>query len=152
MILEITASTNGGFCGSCVKTRGVRYRLRQLGNLFYFLGGLVVMPFATVWSGIRTAWRRWRFPFDRSALLAAIRTANDDAEVAKSYLDGMVEGYWDSTRENQALFTSNRARLFGEEDGRRLRRGEITVSDIPTHAVPWMGEMKMPNVRCIKTM
>lgn len=74
MILEITASANGGFCGSCVKTQSVP--------------------------------------------------------------------------ETQAVFTSNRARLYGEEDGGCLRRGEITVSDIPTHKVPWMGEMKAPNVTC----
>lgn len=146
MILEITASTNGGFCGSCVKTRGLRYRLGQIGFVALFVGGLLVMPFVSMWWGMRNAWRRWRFPFDRFALFVAIRTAHGDADVARSYLEGVVEGYRRSTPENQAIFTSNRARLYGEEDGGRLRRGEITVSDIPTHRGPWMGEMKMANV------
>lgn len=146
MILEITASTNGGFCGSCAKTRGLRYRLGQIGFVVLFVGGLLVMPFVSVWCGIRNAWRRWRFPFDRFALIAAIRTAHGDAEVARSYLEGVIEGYRKSAPENQAVFTSNRARHYGEEDGGRLRRGEITVSDIPTHRVPRMGDMKKTNV------
>lgn len=146
MILEITASANGGFCGSCVKTCGLRYHFRQIGFVALFVAGLLVMPFVSVWWGMRNAWRRWRFPFDRFALFVAIRTASGDVEVARSYLDGVVEGYRKSTPENQAVFTSNRARHYGEEDGGRLRRGEITVSDIPTHGVPWMGGMKTPNV------
>jgi hypothetical protein len=148
MILEITASANGGFCGACAKTRGVRYRLGQIGFVILFVGGLLVMPFVSVWCGIRNAWRRWRFPFDRFALFVAIRTALGDADVARSYLDGVVEGYRKSTPEHQAVFTSNRARFYGEEDGGRLRRGEIIISDIPTHRGPWMSGMKTPNVQC----
>ncbi|MCX6852350.1 MAG: hypothetical protein NTY98_25955 [Verrucomicrobia bacterium] len=140
MILEITASANGGFCGACVKTRGLRYHFRQIGFVVLFVVGLLVMPFVSMWWGIRNAWRHWRFPFDRFALFVAIRTVSGDADIARSYLDGVVEGYRKSTPENQAVFTSNRARHYGEEDGGRLRRGEITISDIPTHRPSWLSE------------
>lgn len=150
MILEITASTNGGYCGTCAKTRGLRYRLRQIGFVVFCVCGLLVLPFVSVWWGLRNAWRRWRFPFDRFALFVAIQNAHGDAEVARSYLDGVLEGCRKSTPEGQAVFTSNRARLYGTEDGGRLRRGEIAVSDIPTHRGSWMGKMKMPNVRYSK--
>ena len=151
MILEITASTNGGFCGSCVKTRGMRYRIRQVGNILYFLGGLLVMPFLLLYFEVQRAWRRWRFPFDRPALLAAIRAVHTDVCAARWYLDGVVDGYWDSTPEVQ-MFTRNQPRQFGALDGGRLRRGEITVSDIPTHRCRMVYLTKMPNVRYSQTM
>lgn len=140
MILEITASSNGGFCGQCVKTQGAGYRLRQVTSVFKDLCGWVVFPFGVLGWGLRMGWRHWRFPFDRSALRAAIWTGMDDEDLARSYLDGVVEGYWKSVPANRAVFTSNRARLYGEEDGGRLRRGEISISDIPTHRPPWMSE------------
>ncbi len=148
MILEITASTNGGYCGMCAKKRGMRYRLGQVKAVIEFLGVTLVLPFVALWCGIRIAWRRWRFPFDRAALLASIREVYKDVDIAWSYLDGVVDGYWESAPENQAMFTSNRARLYGTEDGGRLRRGEITISDIPTHKLPWLRAVKLPNVRC----
>ncbi|WP_395751925.1 hypothetical protein [Prosthecobacter sp.] len=140
MILEITASTNGGFCGQCVKTQRAGYRLRPVTSFFKDLVGLVVFPFGVLAWVLRTAWLHWRFPFDRSALRTAIRAGMGDEDFVWSYLDGVVEGYWKSTPANQAMFTSNRARLYGEEDGGRLRRGEIAVSDIPTRRPPWMSE------------
>lgn len=150
MILEITASTNGGFCGSCVKTRGLRYRLGQIGDLFYFLGGLLVMPFIILHFAVQSAWRRWRFPFDRSALLAAIQAVHTDVCVAQCYMDGVVAGYWDSTPERQ-LFTRNQPRQFGAQDGGRLRRGEISVADIPIHRGRMVYLTKMPDVRYIRS-
>ena len=82
MILEITASVNGGFCGSCVKTRGMRYRTKQVGNILYFLGGLLVMPFLLLYFEVQRAWRCWRFPFDRPAMPRTDGVFDEDAECA----------------------------------------------------------------------
>jgi len=119
MILEVTASTNGGFCGLCVKTRGMRYRVKQVGIILYTMGGLLVMPFFLLYFEVQSAWRRWRFPFDRSALLAAIRAVHTDACTARWYLDGVVDGYWDSSPEMQ-MFARNQPRQFGAQDGGRF--------------------------------
>jgi hypothetical protein len=146
MILETTVRANGGFCGQCVKTQGASYLLRQVTSVFKNLGGLIVFPFGVLAWVLRTAWLHWRFPFDRSALRTAIRAGMDNENFVWSYLDGVVEGYWKSTPANRAVFTSNRARLYGEEDGGRLRRGEIAVSDIPTHRPPWLSEANLSEV------
>ncbi|WP_395738823.1 hypothetical protein [Prosthecobacter sp.] len=146
MILEITASTNGGFCGSCAKTRGMRYRVKLIASIFHFMGGLLVLPFLLLYFEVQRVWRCWRFPFDRPALLAAIRAVHTDAGIAQCYLDGVVSGYWDSLPEMQ-MFARNQPRQFGAQDGGRLRRGEITVSEIPTHRGRMVFLTKMPNVR-----
>lgn len=150
MILEITASANGGFCGACVKTRGLRYRLRQIRSVFEFLRLLLVMPFMALRWGIRIAWRRWRFPYDRSTLREAIWAAMPHSSTTLSYLNGVVEGYWDSTPEDRVVFTSDRAHQYGTEDGGRLRRGEIAVSDIPTRRPPWLSEANFEGLIKVK--
>jgi hypothetical protein len=146
MILEVTVSTNHGYCGRCIRTRGARYCFKQAGALLSLAGGLVVIPFAVLWFGIRGAWRRWRFPFDRSTLLGAIRAVHSENSVAQAYFEGVVEGYWDSSAESQ-LWTRHPPSRFGSLDGGRLRRGEIVIFDIPTYRGRMTVLTKMPYIR-----
>ena len=149
MILEVTACSNAGCCGVCAKHRGFKQRLSQFG---WVLRGLLILPFLpfmlVYFEGLRLV-RRWRFPFDRPVLLQAIRQVHGDLTVAQQYLDGVVDGYWEQAASEQ-LFIKHEPQKFGRDDGVRLRRGEISVSDIPTYRSKIMISTKMPGVRYIQ--
>jgi hypothetical protein len=148
MILVVTARRNRGYCGVCARTSGVRYWLKEVGVVFVMFGVLVAMPFIVLWSVCSDGWRRWRFPFDRGALLLRIRAVHADRRVARIYLQGVIDGYWDGTGEEKLVrryppkpvvandkgrdHVVNPARIHGLRDGARLRLGEIAVEDIPT--------------------
>jgi hypothetical protein len=109
----------------------------------------MLLPFALLWFESRSAWRRWRFPYDRAALLAAITAVHPDPYVARRYLAGVIDGYWDSAPESQ-LFTRHLPSQFGSLDGGRLRRGEIVISDIPAHRQQMRDLTKTPHVKSRK--
>jgi hypothetical protein len=154
MILPATARRKRGYCGVCSRTRGVKYWLREVGMVFVVIGMLVAMPFIVSWSACRDGWRQWRFPFDGRALLGRIRAVHADEKVARAYLRGVIDGYWDEAGEEKRvwpypprvaesegdgqaedkgrLLTVNLPRTYGMRDGARLRLGEITAQEIPT--------------------
>jgi hypothetical protein len=157
MILAATARRNRGYCGVCVKTRGVKYWVREVAEVLMVFGLLVAMPFIVIWFSCRDVWRRWRFPFDRQALRERIRAVHADKWVVRAYLHGVIDGYWDGTSEEkrvrrypprrvvaagdgpgedkqeQALRIVNPSRTHGMRDGARLRAGEIAVEEIPSY-------------------
>jgi len=135
MILDVTAVAHTGYCGTCARTRGWSYRLRQLG-LFFSAAAAVLFavlcgPFIAGYLAIRGWFRRRRFPFDGAALLSAIAAVHPPG-IATVYLDGVIDGYWQSTQE-MVGWARNQPRFYGQIDGGRLRRGELAISDIPTH-------------------
>jgi hypothetical protein len=135
MILEITVVTNSGYCGTCARTRCWRYRLQQIGFGLSALGAVLFAilcgPFIAGYLAIRGWFRRRRFPFDTVALLSAIAAVHPPG-IAALYLDGVIDGYWQSTQEMMG-WARNQPRFHGQMDGGRLRRGELAISDIPTH-------------------
>lgn len=137
MILQTTARLYRGYCATCNRTRGFKHRAKQIGAFLAICGGLFVLPFALVYYESLKVWRTWRFPFDRPAMLEAIRIIHPS--VAEHYLNGVINGYWDNTPPSQ-LFARNQPMQFGSQDGGRLRRGEIKGADIPTHR----GAMTLP--------
>ena len=135
MILDVTAASNLGYCGTCARTRGWRYRLQQTGFTLSAIGAvlfaIVCGPFIAGYFVIRGWFRRRRFPFDSAALLSAIVAVHPPG-IAAVYLDGVIDGYWQSTGE-MVGWSRNQPRFYGQIDGGRLRRGELAISDIPTH-------------------
>ncbi len=143
MILHATARIYGGYCATCSRTGGFKYRAKVIGSFLVSfigsLGGLFLLPFILVYLESRRAWRTWRFPFDRPSMLQAIRVVHPCEAVARFYLDGVIDGYWDNAPPSQ-LLTRNLPRQFGSQDGGQLRRDEIKATDIPTHH----GAMTLP--------
>lgn len=95
------------------------------------LFAIVSGPFIAGYLAIRGWFRRRRFPFDNAALLSAIVAVHPPG-IAALYLEGVIDGYWQSTQE-MVGWVRNQARFYGQIDGGRLRRGELAISDIPTH-------------------
>ncbi len=93
--------------------------------------------------------RRYRFPFDRARLLQAIQMVHSDLSIAHDYLEGVIDGYWEQAASEQ-LFIRHAPRKFGREDGGRLRRAEISESDIPTHRGRMTILAKMPGIRYLQ--
>ena len=149
MILEVTAATNAGFCGTCARTRGWRYRLKHIGFFLSAVGfvlfAVVCGPFIAGYLAIRGGIRMRRFPFDRAALLSAIAAIHPPG-IAAVYLDGVIDGYWKSTPE-MVGWARNQPRFYGEVDGGRLRRGELAISDIPTHHERLIIQGRPPGIR-----
>ena len=135
MILEVTAAANSGYCGTCARTRGWRFRLQQFRVVFSAAGAVsfavLCGPFIAGYLAIRKWFRRRRFPFDRAALLSAIAAVHPP-DIAAVYLDGVIDGYWQSTQEMLG-WARNQPRFYGQIDGGRLRRGEIAISSIPSN-------------------
>jgi len=135
MILEVTAGANSGYCGTCARTRGWRYWLQQCGLILSAAGAVLFAvlcgPFIAGYLAIRGWFRRRRFPFDSGALLSAIAVVHPPG-IAAVYLDGVIDGYWQSAEE-MVGWSRNQPRFYGQIDGGRLRRGELAISDIPTH-------------------
>ena len=149
MILEITARSYHGYCGVCAKSRGFRRRISQLGWILRGLLLLPCLPFMLIYmEGLRLV-RRRRFPFDRTRLLQAIQMVHSDLSTAHQYLEGVVDGYWEQAPSEQ-LFTRHAPQKFGREDGGRLRRAEISVTDIPTHRGRMTILTKMPGIRFLR--
>jgi hypothetical protein len=135
MILEITAVANSGVCGTCARRRGWRYRIRQIGFILSAFGAVffavVCGPFVAGFFGIRGWYRRWRFPFDTAALVSFLRAVHPPG-IASAYCAGVIDGYWETAPEASG-WARNQPRFYGRVDGGRLRRGEMALSDIPTH-------------------
>lgn len=133
MILGITARINSGLCGPCARARA--WRWRKAGLFVVACPGMVLFIAGSPLMWAYFAMRRWmrhlRFPFDRRALRSAIR-AMHPPRLAASYFEGVIDGYWDSAPES-FLFTRNQPLHRGRMDGGKLRRGEIAITDIPTH-------------------
>lgn len=135
MILEITARTHSGRCGTCSRTRGWRNRWNQIKLFPASVGSLFLMllrfPFILAYILCRRWIRHHRFPYDRAALKAATSTVHPPA-ISKSYYNGVIEGYWECAPVFCG-FTQDLSFHHGCDDGGRLRRGEIEISSIPTH-------------------
>jgi hypothetical protein len=99
-------------------------------------------------EGLRSI-RRWRFPFDRVRLLTAIQQIHGESGTAQMYLDGVIDGYWERAA-SEHLFTRHAPRMFGRVDGGRLRRGEISLTEIPTHRGQMTLLTKMPGIRYLR--
>lgn len=135
MILEATAKAYHGTCPACARTKGFQNRLKQSAGwtreflLFPFF--VVLTPFYLAFGAGRIAFRKWRFPFDKTALFEAIDAVHHDADVSQSYLNGVIQGYWESSGLFYG-FGADQANMFGRNDGGQLRRGETAFADIPT--------------------
>ncbi len=134
MILPLTAEVNAGYCGTCARTRRTHPPMTRLWNALVIAGDAVLFP---VWAPVtllfillRRQWRRFRFPFDRKALRAALWNVHS-GRVASAYYSGVINGYWENTQ-GILIWAQNRPYTFGRMDGGKLRRGEIAYSDIPT--------------------
>ncbi|QIF00362.1 hypothetical protein [Roseimicrobium sp. ORNL1] len=134
MILEATAAEYHGTCRKCARTKGYRNRLKQFVSfaqvclLFPFL--VIGTPFLLLFMGLQWMWRTWRFPFDRSAMLLKIQHRIPNRKEARSFLRGVIHGYWSSAPDMSVMDPSPYS--CGMNDGGRLRRGEISPSEIPT--------------------
>ena len=150
MILEATSARNRGYCATCYGTHGplswlVRFAL-FLGAIIGISCLIVALPFIAAWCSIQKAIRTRRFPFDRAALLSALRRIHPDGNDGQFYLNGVIDGYWDASPKRRTR-RGESAYVYGCGDGDRLRRGEIEVSDIPTHRSPIPPPVFTPGIR-----
>jgi len=137
-ILPATASKYHGRCASCSKRSGLKIIWQYVLAVFGIIGIVISTPFVAVGYGVRMLWRRFRFPFDRRELFSAISAVHIDHRIASSYLLGVINGYFDAS----PIFLGwgrNRSAIEGRNDGGRLFRGEICISDIPTYRTPLTG-------------
>jgi hypothetical protein len=149
MILEITAVANSGYCGTCARTRGWRYRLQQIGFILSSFGAVLSAvlcgPFFACFFAIRGWFRRKRFPFDAATLLSVIGAVHPP-DIAAAYCAGVIDGYWERAPEAFG-WARNQPRFYGRVDGGRLRRGELALSSIPTHRERMIIEGRLSGVR-----
>ncbi|WP_211325592.1 hypothetical protein [Roseimicrobium gellanilyticum] len=135
MILEITVATYHGTCPACARTKGAANRLKQFWDYLcacWMVGWMCLMlPFLLTFLGIRRVWRWQRFPFNKRAMLQGIQHYYPDRKEARNYLNGVIDGYWDCEPEYPTLGRPGMPHDFGMIAGGRLRRGEISPSEIP---------------------
>jgi hypothetical protein len=91
----------------------------------------VTLPFQVLYLVIRWQWRRFRFPYDRKALHAAILAIHPGRKAAKDYLNGVITGYWENVEEHMFGRPGDEFLRYGKRDGANLRRGRIEVTAIP---------------------
>ncbi|QIF00361.1 hypothetical protein [Roseimicrobium sp. ORNL1] len=150
MILEATASRYRGYCANCYRSHGLRAWLVKIGQ---FIGAMILLvffllslPFMLAWLSIQKAIRTRRFPFDRPSLLAAIQHVHPNDNDGRCYLKGVIDGYWEASPKRRFHIIES-AYAYGCVDGEKLRRGEIDVSDIPSHRSPFLPPAHIPGAR-----
>lgn len=141
MILPQTARIHGGWCAACARRSREKAARKPAKELFLYLLDLICLPFALVFHGMRVLVRRWRFPHDRKALLQTIAQVYPEPHVARSYLAGVIKGYFDHTPEFVG-WAEDYAFMEGRNDGGRLWRREIKAADIPTSRGALVGEIR----------
>jgi len=132
MILEVTARLNAGCCGVCAKKKARHLFIASLRELSGCLIQAPLLPFQAIYLLLRHWIRKWRFPYDQSALLRAIQEVHPDSGAARVYLNGVIDGYWECAPES-CLFSRHPLKSIGRQDGGRLRRSEIQITAIPTY-------------------
>lgn len=133
MILPQTAAVYDGRCGPCFRhSRQTPVRDSILFTAHYF-SLLLSFPFYACFVGIRGLVRRWRFPHDRKKMLRTIRKHYPDRNIARTYFNGVITGYFENMPISAPVFDGDVNQRRGNDDGGQLRRGEIQADDIPTY-------------------
>lgn len=141
MILPQTAAAYGGWCAVCERRSREKVTRNIPKELLRDLMVGIRLPLEAVFLCVRWIVRKWRFPHDQKKLLLAIAEVYPEPRVARSYLGGVIKGYFENSGES-FTWGSDQARWEGRNDGGRLWRGEITLSDIPTCRSERVGRVK----------